>query len=72
MISRKKFYILRRSPSGHVVYKRYKNIEGWSSYKRECWQFSERGAKEIVKKSNQLAEKYGGYAAGKYEIEAVI
>lgn len=30
-----------------VAYKQYKRKDGWSSNKKECWQFSEAGAKKI-------------------------
>ncbi len=47
------YYVIKTTKSG-VEYKKYKCIDGWSENPKECWRFSESGAKTIAERLNEL------------------
>lgn len=46
-----RYYIRKvNSQFGTIEYKRYKCVDGWSTNKALCWQFTEQGAQKIIER----------------------
>ena len=53
-----KYYIYYTKPkSEKLFYKKHKTLDGWSTEKSECWQFSEASARRIISRKMKAVAK---------------